>query len=330
MKALVLSDRERADGLALREVPEPERPSGWVLVRVLRASLNRVDVYMRRSGQGIRHELPMILGLDAVGEVLEADAESGLAPGQKVVLYPALFCGRCRYCTRGQENLCPQALYTGYDVDGGYAQWMVAWAPFVYPLPQQVPAQHLAPLLCAGIIGYRALRRANVPPGGRLLLVGFGSSAHLVLPLAKAHGYHVAVLSRSQEHQQLARSLGADWAGSDPKQLPWRADSAVLFAPSGALVPVALEALAPGGTLAVAGIHLSPIPPLDYHRHLYWERDLRSVTSNTREDGRQWLAEALELGIRPQVQLFPLHQAAEALLALKQGKINGTAVLMVE
>lgn len=159
--------------------------------------------------------------------------------------------------------------------------------------------------------------------------MGFGSSAHLVLPLAKARGLQVAVLSRTPEHQQLARQLGADWAGADPAALPWLADGAILFAPAGQLVPVVLEHLAPGGTLAVAGIHLSPIPKLDYQRHLYWERDLRSVTSNTRADGQALLQEALAAGVRPQVQLFPLEQANQALLALKQGKVQGTAVLMV-
>ncbi len=317
--------------LKLQEYPMPQPQHGQVLVEVLCCAVCRTDLHVI-EGDLPPKQLPLIPGHQAVGAVQALGPGcSKLQPGQRVgVAWLGRTCGQCRWCSSGRENLCPESLYTGYHFHGGYAQSLLAWEEFVYPLPEDSPPEHLAPLLCAGIIGYRSLERAQVPPGGKLLLVGFGSSAHLVLPLALARGYQVAVLSRSAEHQQLARSLGAHWAGSDPDQLPWKADSAILFAPSGALVPVVLEALAPGGTLAVAGIHLTPIPSLDYQRHLYWERDLRSVTSNTREDGQALLREALAVGVRPQVQLFALDQANEALLALKQGRIRGTAVLMMQ
>ncbi len=332
MQAQVLLQQAPAEAAPLVEqtLPQPTPGPGQVRLRVLCCAVCRTDLHVV-EGDLPPKRLPLVPGHQVVG-VVEALGPGcrRLRPGQRVgAAWLARTCGRCRYCTSGRENLCPQSLYTGYDLDGGYAEQMVAYEEFLYPLPEDHPPERIAPLLCAGIIGYRSLERARVPAGGRLLLVGFGSSAHLVLPLAKARGLQVAVLSRTPEHQHLARQLGADWAGADPAGLPWLADGAILFAPAGHLVPPVLEHLAPGGTLAVAGIHLSPIPELDYQRHLYWERDLRSVTSNTRADGRHLLQEALAAGVRPQVQLFPLARANQALLALKRGQIQGTAVLEV-
>ncbi len=332
MKALLLHRQAAAEEFPLHvaDVPEPAPGPGQVRLRVLCCAVCRTDLHVV-EGDLPPKRLPLVPGHQVVG-VVEALGPRcrRLQPGQRVgAAWLGRTCGQCGYCTSGRENLCPDSLYTGYHFDGGYAEQMIAWEDFLYPLPEEPPPERLAPLLCAGIIGYRSLQRARVPAGGRLLLVGFGSSAHLVLPLAKARGLHVAVLSRTPEHQRLARQLGADWAGADPAELPWPADGAILFAPAGQLVPVVLERLAPGGTLAVAGIHLSPIPSLDYQRHLYWERDLRSVTSNTRADGQALLEEALAAGVRPQVQLFPLEQANQALLALKQGRVQGTAVLCV-
>ncbi|MGP3923241.1 zinc-dependent alcohol dehydrogenase family protein [Streptomyces sp. 8N616] len=237
-------------------------------------------------------------------------------------------CGECRYCRTGRENLCPRSRYTGWDLDGGYAGFMLADARYAYRLPDGWSDEEAAPLLCAGIIGYRALQRAELPPGGRLGVYGFGASAHLTAQLAVARGSAVHVITRSPAAQRLALELGAASAGSGAPPEPM--DAAILFAPVGDLVPVALEALDRGGTLSVAGVHLTGIPALDYERHLYQERTVRSVTANTREDGRAYLAEVARL--RPTVQLarYPMDRADEALADLAAGRITGVAVLIPE
>jgi propanol-preferring alcohol dehydrogenase len=235
-------------------------------------------------------------------------------------------CGQCRFCGDGRENLCDRPLFTGYDVDGGYARLCKAREEFLYPIPAGLDPAEAAPLLCAGIIGLRALRQCGIRPGGKLAFYGFGGSAHVAIQVARHWGCTTHVFTRGAGHQSLARALGASEARPAPRP-DERFDAAVLFAPSGDLVPAALQALDKGGTLAVAGIHLSAVPPLDYQRHLFNERRLVSVTANTREDGRELLRLAREIPIRTKVQRYDLERANEALQDLKAGKVDGTAVL---
>jgi propanol-preferring alcohol dehydrogenase len=236
-------------------------------------------------------------------------------------------CGRCRWCRRGAENLCGDSRYTGWDADGGYADYALVPAAYAYRAPTGVDDLHLAPLLCAGIIGYRALRRSGVEPGGRLGLYGFGSSAHLTLQVAAARGCEVYVCTREATHRALARSLGAVWAGGVADPMPVAADGIIIFAPAGELVPLALRNLAPGGTLALAGIHMTRIPAMEYG-DLYRERAVTSVTANSRADGEELLSEAARIPLRPTVTTFPLSQANQALDALKRGAFAGSGVLV--
>ena len=236
--------------------------------------------------------------------------------------------GTCAYCRRGNENLCPNSLYTGWDADGGYAEYTTVPAAFAYRLPAGVADVELAPLLCAGIIGYRALLRASLPERGRLGLYGFGDSAHLVAQVALAQGATVHALTRGEASQRLALELGAASAGGAYDSPPEPLDSAILFAPVGDLVPVAMRALDRGGVLAVAGIHLSDIPPLNYEHELFYEKELRSVTSNTRHDGREFLALALRYHVRATTHVYPMSQAQQALQDLKAGLFDGAAVLV--
>jgi alcohol dehydrogenase, propanol-preferring len=236
-------------------------------------------------------------------------------------------CGACTFCVSGRENLCERAIFTGYHVDGGFAEYVVAPAEFAYALPPVFGDAEAAPLLCAGIIGYRALRRSRVAPGERLLMYGFGSSAHITLQVAAARGVDVYVATREPSHRALALALGAAWAGGLADRVPAPADGAIVFAPAGELVPLALRNLAPGGTLALAGIYMTAIPPLEY-ADLYRERTVTSVTANTRDDGRELLAEAARIPVRPAVTTFPLAAANEALQGLEAGAFAGSGVLL--
>ena len=238
-------------------------------------------------------------------------------------------CGRCRFCLRGQENLCPESRYTGWDADGGYAEFIVAPAAYVHRLPPGYSDTKLAPLLCAGIIGYRSLLRADLPPGGRLGIYGFGGSAHITAQIARFQGAEVHVMTRGEHAQELATALGAASVQGAYDRPPVPLDAAILFAPVGDLVPVALEALDRGGTLAVAGIHLSDIPPLNYQRHVFQERQLRSVTANTRADAREFLAAAAQHHIEVTTVHYPFDKADKALRDLSSGKIAGAAVLLM-
>jgi propanol-preferring alcohol dehydrogenase len=253
-----------------------------------------------------------------------------LAPGQRVgIPWLAHTCGICRYCLSGRENLCVSPRFTGWDIDGGFAEFVVAEEEYVYVLPERFDDEAAAPLLCAGIIGYRALRLSQLPPGGRLGIYGFGASAHLTAQVAIAEGARVHVLSRARRAQELALSLGAASASGADDGPPEPLDSAILFAPVGTLVPVALAALDRGGTLAVAGIHLSDIPVLNYQTHLFEERTLRSVTANTREDGVEFLNIADGIGLRPTTTTYPFAAADRALADLEADLVNGAAVIRV-
>ena len=237
-------------------------------------------------------------------------------------------CGRCRFCATGRENLCEAARFTGWDVDGGYAEFVVAPEAFVYPLPDGFPDEQAAPLLCAGIIGYRALTLAGLSNGGRLGLYGFGASAHVTIQVARARGLEVAVMTRNAGHRRLAAELGATWTGGTAEPPPFPLDAAIIFAPAGELVPAALAAVDRGGTVVCAGIHMSPIPAFDYAL-LYGERAVRSVANNTRADGEAFLREAAAIPVRTHIVTFPLDQAQEALVALKHDGFEGAGVVVL-
>jgi propanol-preferring alcohol dehydrogenase len=319
----------RSDPLVLDRLPLPKPEVNELLVRVRTCGVCRTDLHLVEGDLPV-HKEHVIPGHEVVGEVVSAGAEvTGFAPGQRVgIAWLRHTCGVCAYCRRGQENLCPNSAYTGWDADGGYAEYTVVPADYAYRLPGGYSDAELAPLLCAGIIGYRAWLRAHVPPGGRLGIYGFGASAHLTAQIAIASGATVHVLTRSEQARRLALELGAASAGGAWDRPPEPLDSAVLFAPVGYLVPVALEALDRGGTLAVAGIHLSDIPMLHYHQHLFYERALLSVTANTRADGREFLRFATEHHLRIETTSYPLHQAVEALADLAADRVRGAAVLV--
>ncbi len=254
----------------------------------------------------------------------QQSSRSGTGPGAAWLRWTDQ---QCKFCLRGAENLCPHSRYTGWDADGGYADFMTVPAAYAHPLPDGYSDTELAPLLCAGIIGYHALQRAELPPGGRLGLYGFGGSAHLAAQVALAQGATVHVLTRGEQAQQLARELGAASVGGPADMPPEPLDAAILFAPVGDLVLPALAALDRGGTLALAGIYLSDIPPLNYERHLFQERQLRSTTSNTRADAREFLAFAGQHHLAVTVHPYPLDEADQALRDLKAGRFDGAAVL---
>ncbi|MCA2222397.1 zinc-dependent alcohol dehydrogenase family protein [Nonomuraea aurantiaca] len=308
--------------LVLVDKPMPEPGVGEVLVQVEACGVCRTDLHLVEGDLPPRH--PAISpGHQVVGRVVSGDGDVGQRVG---VAWLRWTCGACRFCLDGKENLCLSSAHTGWDADGGYAEYLTVPAAYVYALPEGPPAEKLAPLLCAGIVGYRALLRCDLPEGGRLGVYGFGASAHLTAQAAIAQGAVVHVVTRSRAARGLALELGAASAGDRP---PEPLDSALLFAPVGDLVPVALAALDRGGTLAVAGIHLTDIPPLNYERHLFQERTLRSVTANTRADGRAYLD--LALGRPPHVTTtrYPFDRAASALRDLADGQVNGAAVLML-
>ncbi|WP_206306247.1 zinc-binding alcohol dehydrogenase family protein [Streptomyces humi] len=317
------------DPLRLVERPVPVPGADELLVRVLACGVCRTDLHVTEGDLPVRRP-GVTPGHEVVGEVAGAGAAvADFALGERVgVAWLRRTDEECAYCLRGAENLCPDSRYTGWDADGGYAQYTTVPAAFAHRLPGTLDDVALAPLLCAGIIGYRALRRASLPPGGRLGLYGFGGSAHLCAQLALALGARVHVLTRGAEARRLALELGAASARDAREAPPEPLDSAILFAPVGDLVPVALRALDRGGVLAVAGIHLSDVPPLNYERELFYERELRSVTSNTRGDAREFLALAERHRIRPTTHVYPLSEAPRALRDLKAGRFDGAAVLV--
>jgi alcohol dehydrogenase, propanol-preferring len=317
--------------LRMTERAPPEPGPADLLVAVEVCGVCRTDLHVV-EGDLPRHRSPVVPGHEVVGRVAGMGGNvRGFAVGDRVgIAWLHATCGRCRFCRRGRENLCLAPCFTGYDVDGGYADHALVPAAFAYRLPEALAGSSLAPLLCAGIIGYRAYRRSGIRKGGRLGLYGFGASAHVVIQLARFDRCTVFVATRGERHQALARRMGAAWVGGATEPPPEKLDAAILFAPAGELVPAALAALDRGGTLAVAGIHLSAIPSLDYAQHLFEERSLVSVTANTREDGRALLRLAAEIPLVCSTETFPLGQANEALRRLKEDEIEGAAVLQVE
>ena len=331
MKAMVLREPKPVEDnpLEMVELPVPEPAPGQVRLRVGACGVCHTDLHLV-EGEIATPKLPVVPGHQIVGRV-DALGEGVIrfAVGDRVGV-PWLYstCGECEYCQRGLENLCDNARFTGQHVDGGFAEYMVVPADFAYSIPIGFPDDQAAPLLCAGIIGYRSLRLSEIEPGERLGLYGFGASAHVTIQVARHWDCEVYVFTRSEEHQRHARALGAAWVGQAQDTPPAELDSAITFAPAGWLVPEALRVLRKGGTLAINAIHMSPIPELPYHL-LYGERTVRSVANSTRRDAEELLLLAAEIPIQTEVELYPLDQANAVLQRLKRAEVQGAAVLQV-
>jgi alcohol dehydrogenase, propanol-preferring len=330
MKAAVLnSPREVSQRpLEIRQIPQPKPGAGQVLLRVRACGVCRTDLHIVEGE--LPPKLPQVVpGHQIVGEVTDG-ATSELPLGTRVgVSWMGSTDGSCWYCQHGMENLCDQPTFTGYSVNGGYAEYVVARSEWVFPVPEALDDLHAAPLLCAGIIGFRSLRVAGVQPGERVGLFGFGASAHLALPVLHAWKCKVYVSTRGESHRKLAQSLGAEWVGSEQEKPRLELDRAITFAPSGEAVMMALSSLRKGGVVAINAIHLDRMPEFDYDRLLWGERQLRSVANMTRADARDFLRIAAEIALQPKTTIFPLEQANEALIALKKDAIDGAAVIVV-
>jgi len=315
--------------LEFGDVPRPEPLPGEVLIRVEVCGVCRTDLHVI-EGELPPKKSPVIPGHQVVGHVAASGFSADrLAIGSRVgVAWLHKTDGTCEYCRRGEENLCDDPQFTGYTVNGGYAEYVVAPQDFVYPLPENLPAEQAAPLLCAGIIGYRCLRLSGVKAGARLGFYGFGAAGHVAIQVARYWGVEVYASSRDARHQTLAKELGAVWTGGTLDMPPQKLDAAIVFAPAGEIVPAALAVLKKGGRLILGGIHMSDIPSFSYDL-LYQERSIRSVANNTREDGAQFLRLAAEIPVRMHVQIYPLAEANRALNALKNDAIRGAAVLRV-
>lgn len=312
--------------IRLRDIPAPSPASDELLVRVRACGVCRTDLHVAEGDLAVRRPL-VVPGHEVVGQVVNGGG--GFAPGDLVgIPWLRETCGKCAFCVRGAENLCPDSRYTGWDADGGYADLAVVPVDYALRLPTGYSDSALAPLLCAGIIGYHALARAEVPPGGRLGVYGFGGSAHLAMQVAVAQGVTVHVMTRSPAARRLALELGAASAQGAADAPPEPLDSAILFAPAGELVLSAMAALDRGGTLAIAGIHLTDIPPLNYQRHLFQDRQLRSVTANTRVQAREFLEFAAQHRLHVETTDYPLETADRALQDLAEGRVTGAAVLV--
>jgi len=332
MKAMVLSKTGTVDTgpLHMQTVPVPQPGPGQLLVELNVCGVCRTDLHVI-EGELECPKLPLIPGHQAVGVISRVGPNvSERTVGERVgIAWLQGTCGQCEFCRSGRENLCSAARFTGYQIDGGYAECALVPASFAYPIPAVFSDEEAAPLLCAGIIGYRALRLSGIRPGQRLGLYGFGASAHIAIQIARHWGCEVYVCSLKPQHQTLARDMGAIWVGGASDPPPVRLHGSIIFAPAGEIVPSALRALERGGTLALAGIHMSPIPSLDYDREVFGERVIRSVTANTKQDGLDLLREAAAIPIRTHTQRFALEQANEALQALKAGAIRGAGVLAI-
>lgn len=315
--------------LARVELPDPLPGAGEIRVRVACCAICRTDLHVI-EGELPPAKLPIIPGHQIIGRVdLIGPNCTRFKVGDRVGgAWLRHTCGACRYCTAGRENLCEEAKFTGYHADGGYAEYAVMPEAFAYSIPPAFRDEEAAPLLCAGIIGFRALKRSKIPRGGTLAIYGFGSSAHVVMQIALHRGCRVHVVTRGAAHRELARQMGADWVGARADELPGKADAAIIFAPAGELVPGALEKLEKGGTLSLAGIYMTEIPALDYEKRLFYEREINSVTANTRLDGEELLAEAAEIPIRPRITTYSLVEANRALQDLKADRMSGSGVLM--
>ena len=316
--------------LQLRELPLPEPGPGQVRVKVSVCGVCRTDLHVV-EGELPTSTRPIIPGHQTVGIVDQiGEGVTTLQKGDRVgIAWLQQTCGGCEFCQSGRENLCEKSIFSGYHVHGGFAEYALVSEKFAYPIPSIFADEEAAPLLCAGIIGYRALRRSHIQPAQRLGLYGFGASAHITIQIARHWGCSVYVFSHRKEHQQLARQLGATWVGHSADFPPEKLHSAIIFAPVGNLVLPALQTLDRGGTVALAGIHMSAIPSLNYSRDLFQERTLQSVTANTQQDGIDLLQVAAQIPIRTHTRAFRLEDANLALQALKAGNINGAGVLEI-
>ncbi|WP_336629413.1 MULTISPECIES: zinc-binding alcohol dehydrogenase family protein [unclassified Microbacterium] len=326
MRVWATSDAAGTLTSTTRRVPSPGADE--VLIAVEACGVCRTDLHV------IDREIPphrpgVVPGHQVVGTVVAAGAAvRALHPGDRVgAAWLRRTCGTCRWCREGRENLCPASQYTGWDADGGFAEYLTAPESFLYRLPQDADPRQIAPLLCAGIIGYRALTRANLPPGGDLGIYGFGSSAHLTAQLAIAQGARVLAMTRGERNRELARRVGAVFVGDATAVPPTPVDAAIVFAPAGELVPLALEATRPGGTVVLAGIHMTAIPAMDYARDLFQERDLRTVTANTRADGAAFLRLAQSLRLTPRVTRYAFADTGAAIDELRSGRAAGSLVI---
>jgi len=332
MKACVLQSPApiESNPLQFADVVAPAPGLGEVLVRVRTCGVCRTDLHVI-EGELAPRKSPVIPGHQVVGVVEKQGENAGrFAIGARVgIAWLYRTDGTCEYCKSGMENLCDNPAFTGYSVDGGYAEYIVAPQDFVYAIPDGFRDEQAAPLLCAGIIGFRSLRLSGIARGGRLGFYGFGAAAHVAIQVARHWGVEVFASTRDARHQKLALELGAVWAGGTFDEPPKKLDAAIVFAPAGEIVPAALRALKKGGALVLGGIHMSPIPSFDYEL-LYQERVIRSVANNTRKDGEDFLHIAAEIPIRTHVRIFPLSDANRALNALKNEAIPGAAVLRVD
>ena len=332
MKACVLRSPAaiETNPLEYADVAVPQPKAGEILVEVRACGVCRTDLHVI-EGELPPRKSPVIPGHQVVGVVQRlGENAQRFAPGSRVgIAWLHRTDGTCEYCRAGQENLCDNPIFTGYSVDGGYAEYIVAPENFVYAIPEGFPDEQAAPLLCAGIIGFRSLRLSGIKAGGRLGFYGFGAAAHVAIQVARYWGVEVFASTRDQRHQKLALELGAVWAGGTFDEPPKKLDAAIVFAPAGEIVPAALRALKKGGVLVLGGIHMSPIPSFSYEL-LYQERVIRSVANNTRQDGEDFLRVAAEIPTRTHIRIFPLAEANRALNLLKNDAIPGAAVLRVK
>ncbi len=337
MKAWVLEKPAPVQNYPLKiaDIPTPAPCDDEVLIRIHACGICRTDLHVVEGELPVRRS-PLIPGHQIVGRVVELGSQvEGFSVGDRVgVAWLGRTCGVCSYCRTGRENLCDLASFTGWTTDGGYAEYVVAPAAFSYAIPESFADTEAAPLLCAGIIGYRCLRLTRIKKeewqGAKLGLYGFGAAGHIAIQLARSRGAEVFVCTRDRErHQALAHELGATWVGDGFDEAPIKLDASIIFAPAGELIPLALKAIGKGGTVVLGGIHMSPIPSFDYSL-IYGERMIRSVANNTREDGREFLLEAARIPVRTHIQTFPFEQANEALIALKNDSIRGAGVLVME
>lgn len=332
MKAMVLESYSAIEDSPLRwaEIPLPEPKESEVRVKIKMCGICRTDLHLI-EGELSAKKLPIVPGHQIVGVVDKIGYGCKLFQiGQRIgIAWLRWTCGECELCKAGKENLCPASKYTGYDNDGGYAEYSVINENYAYPIPDQFTDQDAVPLLCAGIVGYRALQRSLLPAGGSLAIFGFGSSAHMIVQIALHQQCRVCVITRGKAHQDLARQMGVHWVGENTSTLPEKVDSAIIFAPNGELIPEALLHLKRGGTVSLAGIHMSDVPMLNYSKHLFFERNIHSVTANTRNDGINFLKEATQIKLHPRTKLYSLQEANRALQDLKNDRISGTGILVI-
>lgn len=324
----------KEEPLVLTTLEVPLASPGEVLIKVTACGVCRTDLHVVEGELDAgRYQFPIIPGHQVVGIIESVEGDSLLKPGQRVgVPWLNSTCSRCRFCRSGRENLCEHPEFTGWTRNGGFADFVAAPADFVYPLPAQLTDIEVAPLLCAGIIGYRCLRQCEIDnwAGARLGIYGFGAAGHIAIQIARHRGAEVYVCTRDHDrHQKLAEELGASWVGGTFDTPPVKLDASIVFAPAGEIVPAALSALDRGGKLVLGGIHMSPVTEFEY-RDIYWERVIRSVANNTRMDGREFIAEAVTANIRTHTEVFPLAEANAALLALKHDAIRGAGVLVMD